>query len=259
MEPMFRHAILRRPASNFADGETSVDLGAPVFADVEKQYQGYCDALVRCGVRIEVLEADADHPDSTFVEDTAVLTKESAILTRPGAASRDGEVRGIRPAVAQHFTKMHEIVAPGTLDGGDICEAGNHFFIGISRRTNEAGASQLAKLLGAEGYTSSCVDIRKMDSILHLKSGIAYLRDKHLVIMDEMGDWPHFAGYDLIRVAPEESYAANCVLVNDYVLMPAGFPKLRAELEKRGYKVVALEMSEFRKMDGGLSCLSLRF
>jgi dimethylargininase len=259
MELMFRHAILRRPGANFAEGETSVDLGAPVWAEVEKQYQQYCNALEKCGVQIEVLAADAQHPDSTFVEDTAVLTKHSAIFTRPGAASREGEVRGIRPAVEKHFKRVHEIVAPATLDGGDICEADNHFFIGVSRRTNEAGAQQLAKILESEGYTTSCVDIRRMTSILHLKSGVVYLRDKHLVVMDEMADWPQFAGYDIIRVGPEESYAANCVLVNDHVLLPAGYPRLQGELERRRYKIIALEMSEFRKMDGGLSCLSLRF
>jgi dimethylargininase len=215
--------------------------------------------LVRCGVEIEVLQADPRHPDSTFVEDTAVLTKQSATLTRPGAASREGEVRGIRPALEKHFSKVHEIVAPGTLDGGDICEAGDHFFIGISRRTNEAGAQQLAHILRLEGYSVSCVDIRAMTSILHLKSGIAYLRDKDLVLMEEMADRPQFAGYEIIRVAPEESYAANCVMVNEHVLMPAGYPKLQAALEHRGYAIIALEMSEFRKMDGGLSCLSLRF
>jgi dimethylargininase len=256
---MFRHAILRRPAANFAAGETSVDFGAPIFTEVEKQYQQYCNALEKCGVQIEVLAADAHHPDSTFVEDTAVLTEHSAIFTRPGVASREGEVRGIRAAVEKHFKRVHEIVAPGTLDGGDICEAGNHFFIGVSRRTNEAGAEQLARILEGEGYATSYVDIRKMTSILHLKSGMVYLRNKHLVVMDEMAESPQFAGYDVIRVIPEESYAANCVLVNDYVLLPAGNPKLQGELERRGYKIMALEMSEFRKMDGGLSCLSLRF
>jgi dimethylargininase len=255
---MFKHAILRRPAQNLAAGQTTVDLGVPVFALVEKQYQQYCEALRQCGLSLTVLEADERYPDSTFVEDTAVLTRESAIFTRPGAPTRAGEVRAMRPAVEQHFRKVHEIVAPGTLDGGDICEAEDHFFVGISHRTNPEGARQLAALLRDEGYTATLVDIRGMHSILHLKSGIAYLGNNTLVVMEEMADRPEFAGYHLLRVSPNESYAANCVRVNDHVLVPAGFPQLQAALVADGYKVIPLDMSEFQKMDGGLSCLSLR-
>src|SRR6185436_3183280 len=117
---MFKHAILRRPAENLAEGETTVDLGKPVLAEVERQYDQYCEALRKCGLALTVLEADERFPDSTFVEDTAVLTRESAIFTRPGAPSRQDEVRAIRPAVEQYFKNAHEIVPPGTLDAGDI-------------------------------------------------------------------------------------------------------------------------------------------
>jgi dimethylargininase len=258
MTEMFKLAILRRPAANFAAGQTTVDLGTPISAEVEKQFRQYCEALQRCGLALTVLDADSDHPDSTFVEDTAVLTRHSAIITRPGAPSRAGEVCAIKPIVERYFKVLHEIAAPGTMDGGDICEAENHFFIGISRRTNHEGALQLGTVLRNEGYTCSLVDIRAMRNILHLKSGIAYLGNQQLVIMEEMADRPEFAAYDLIRVSAEESYAANCIRVNDHVLMPSGYPLLRSELERRGYDVIALEMSEFQKMDGGLSCLSLR-
>jgi len=256
---MFTRAIVRLPATNFAAGETSVDYGEPVFADVLQQHTRYCEILQRCGLQLTVLEADVDHPDSTFVEDAAVLTEKVAVLTRPGAASRAGEVERIRPAVESYFKNVRPIVAPGTLDGGDICEADDHFFIGISHRTNPAGAEQLAGILHSHGYTSALVDIRAMTSILHLKSGIAYLGDNQLVVMEEMADWPEFAGYDRIVVRPEESYAANCLRVNDAVLMPAGYAHLQTELEQRGHKIIPLDMSEFRKMDGGLSCLSLRW
>jgi dimethylargininase len=145
------------------------------------------------------------------------------------------------------------------LDGGDICEAGKHFFIGVSRRTNEEGARQLAAFLTRDGFTTSFVDIREMRSILHLKSGTAWVGEGKLVVMEELAGREEFRGYELIRVAPEESYAANCVRVNDYVLIPAGFPKIAAELVARGFGIMEIEVSEFRKMDGGLSCLSLRF
>ncbi len=256
---MFRHAIVRPPGSNFTEGLTSAALGAPDVALALSQHEAYCHALEECGLDLLGLPTDLQHPDSTFVEDTAVLTSRSAILTRPGADSRLGEVAAIQEAIQAFHSVIHEIQAPGTLDGGDICEAGSHFFIGVSHRTNEEGARQLGKFLAAEGYTSSTVDIRSMNSILHLKSGIAYLDDHVLVVMDELTGREEFRGYDLIRVAADESYACNCVLVNDRVLISAGFPRLQDELTRRGYSPLALDMSEFRKMDGGLSCLSLRF
>ena len=187
------------------------------------------------------------------------MTAALAILTRPGATSRLGEVDGIRETVERFYTSVHEITAPGTLDGGDVCEAGSHVFIGVSHRTNEQGACQLAEFLAVEGFPSSLVDIRRVNAILHLKSGISYLDNNDLVVMEELASREEFAGYNLIRVPPEESYACNCVLVNESVLMASGFPRLFDDLTGRGYLPLPLDMSEFRKMDGGLSCLSLRF
>jgi dimethylargininase len=145
------------------------------------------------------------------------------------------------------------------VDGGDICEAENHFFIGLSHRTSEGGARQLARHLAALGYTSSVIDVRAMTTILHLKSGISYIGDNTLVVMEEMAGHEQFRGFELLRVSAEESYAANCVRVNERVLVAAGFPRVTDELSQRGFRPLELEMSEFRKMDGGLSCLSLRF
>jgi dimethylargininase len=256
---LFRYAIVRPLGENFSDGLTTASLGKPDISLALAQHEAYCAALEKCGVEVIRLPVDLQHPDSTFVEDTAVLTSRSALLTRPGAASRMGEVAGIRDEVRRFYSVVREIQPPGTLDGGDICEAGSHFFIGISERTNEEGAGQLAQFLAADGFTSSVVDIRPVHSILHLKSGIAGLDKQTLVVMEELADREEFAGYELIRVPAEESYACNCVLVNDRVLVPAGFPKLRSELVQRGYSPMEVDMSEFRKMDGGLSCLSLRF
>ena len=256
---MIRNAILRRPAPNFADGLTTVSLGKPDFVIATQQYQGYYDALAQCGVTLTILDADRAHPDSTFVEDTAVLTQKTAIITRPGAKSREAETYSMRELLSRFFSSLVEIKAPGTVDGGDICEAGKHFFIGLSQRTNEEGAKQLAGLLAREGCTSSFVDIRGMKSLLHLKSGIAYLGDNRLLVTQELASHKEFAGYDLVRVNDKESYAANSVRINDHVLIPAGSPALQSDLGRLGYSIIALQMSEFQKMDGGLSCLSLRF
>lgn len=256
---MFNHAIVRLPASNFAQGLTSVDLGKPRYDLVLQQHARYCEALELCGLRVTRLDADQDHPDSTFVEDTAVVTAHGAVLSRPGARSREGEVAAMRQAIGRFFPAPMEIKAPGTLDGGDICEAENHFFLGLSQRTNEEGVRQLADFLGQLGYTSEVMDVRGMGSILHLKSGVSYIGDNTLVVMEEVAGLDAFAGYQRISVSGEESYAANCVRVNDRVLVAAGYPRLTAELVARGFDPLELEMSEFQKMDGGLSCLSLRF
>jgi dimethylargininase len=259
---MFRNAIVRKPGENFSAGLTSVgqgSLGLPDYAKALEQHEAYCQALEACGLKLTVLEKDLEHPDSTFVEDTAVLTKHAAILTRPGAASREGEVARIQEPLLRFFQKHYSITAPGTLDGGDICEADQHFFIGVSHRTNEEGARQLADFLTQEGYTSSCVDIRAMTSILHLKSGISYVGDNTLVLMEELADAAPFKGYRIIRVSEGESYAANCVRINERVFLPTGFQGLEASLQQHGFRPLTLDMSEYRKMDGGLSCLSLRF
>ena len=184
---LFKHAIVRKLGGNFADGLTSF-VGAPVnLALANDQHDAYCAALEKCGLAVDRLEADLAHPDSTFVEDVAIVTEDFAVITRPGAKSRAGEIANIREPLKKCFRTVHEIAAPGTLDGGDICEAGKHFFIGVSRRTNEEGAKQLANFLAQGGYTSSFVDIRAMKSILHLKSGIACIGERELVVMEENG------------------------------------------------------------------------
>jgi dimethylargininase len=260
---MFTKAIVRRPGANFADGLTSVDFGMPEYAKVLAQWEAYCKALESCGLALTVLEEDLAHPDSTFVEDAAIVTGHGAILTRPGAESRMGEVEGIAPVLRGFYPDVASIAAPGTLDGGDICEAvtgsGGHFFLGISKRTNEEGARQLAEYLAVQGFTASTVDVREMTTILHLKSGISYIGDNTLVVMEEMAGREEFKGYGLLIVPEDESYAANCVRVNNRVLVAEGYPKTTEELRRRGFDPLVLDMSEFRKMDGGLSCLSLRF
>lgn len=256
---MFRCAIVRPPAANFADGLTTANLGVPDYSLALAQHARYCAALEQCGLRLTYLDQDPQHPDATFVEDTAILTERGAILTRPGAASRRGEVAGMRAALARSFHDLPAIEAPGTVDGGDICEADGHFLIGISERTNGAGAQQLAAWLADKGYTASCIDIRGRSDLLHLKSGLAYLGERRLVVLDVLADHAAFHGYTTVQVHADEAYAANCVRVNDAVLIARGYPRFAASLHDLGYHTIELDMSEYHKMDGGLSCLSLRF
>jgi dimethylargininase len=255
----FTRAIVRPPSSNFADGLTSVALGKPDFALALEQHARYCEALERCGLQLVRLPEDPAHPDATFVEDTAILSARCNVLARPGAPSRAGEIASTRSALSAFAIEPQAIEPPGSMDGGDICEAGDHFFIGVSQRTNWEGAAQLAAFLTKAGYTSACMDIRAVPGILHLKSGIASLDDERIVAIDSLVDHPALKGFELVRVPPGEDYAANCVRVNDHVLMAAGFRRMEQTLERLGCDVIVLGMSEFQKMDGGLSCLSLRF
>jgi dimethylargininase len=259
----FTRAIVRVPGGTFAEGLSSATEGPPDLDRALAQHALYVEALRECGLEVTGLEPDAAYPDSTFVEDTAVMTERGAIVMRPGAPSREGEVISMRKCLRDFYAELPAIEAPGTVDGGDICEADGHYLIGVSARTNEDGARQLARHLHRWGYSSSIIDIRDNPALLHLKSGIAYLGGGLWVVQDgierELRSHTGIDVRDVITVTPEEAYAANCVRVNGAVLVAAGYPLLGAAVETRGCRVVALEVSEFRKMDGGLSCLSLRF
>lgn len=255
----FRRAIVRPPCSRFPEGLTAQQLGRPDLALALDQHGRYCSALEQCGLSVLRLESDDRFPDSTFVEDTAVLTPSAALLCRPGAPAREGEVTGIAEALATLYPEVSSIQAPGTLDGGDVCEADGHFLIGISKRTNPEGARQLALWAESRGYTAATVDIRSTRQILHLKSGLAYLGEGRMAVIGALAAHPALAGYQHVPVPEGEAYAANCVRVNGRVLAASGFPAFEEALRGLGYPLVPLDMSEFRKMDGGLSCLSLRF
>lgn len=256
---MFTQAIVRPPAHNFAQGITTSKLGRPDVPLALAQHEDYCQALEQCGLDLIRLRANPNFPDSTFVEDTAILAEEWAVITRPGAPSRKGEIASIVSILEQFYPELGVIQAPGTLDGGDICEADGHFFIGLSGRTNEVGARQLARHLAENGLRSTCIDIRGLPDLLHLKSGLSYLGDNRLVINAVLADQSAFQSYERIIPPPAEAYAANCIRVNEFVLLPTGYPVIEATVRGLGYPVITLDMSEFQKMDGGLSCLSLRF
>jgi len=255
----FTQAIVRPPGKNFIDGITSMLFGKPDFGNATKQHLAYRNAIERCGVSVTQLEPDLDFPDSTFVEDTAVLTKHVAVISRPGAPSRMGEVASMREVLRGFYDQVESIESPGTLDGGDICQVDQCFFIGVSERTNEEGARQLSAILKKDGFDTEYIDIRTIPGLLHLKSGMSYLGENQLVLTEMLLNHPAFVNYQKISVLPQESYAANCVRMNEYVLFASGYPVLAEMVEKLGLPLIQLEVSEFQKMDGGLSCLSLRF
>jgi len=256
---MFSRAIVRPPGPNFAEGLSSSGLVAPELALALEQHRAYCDALAIAGLALTELPADAAHPDGTFVEDTAIVTARGAVITRPGAPSRRGEIDAIAKTLSGHYDTLLRIEAPGTLDGGDICQVEDRFLLGVSHRTNPEGARQLERHLSSLGYGATTIDIRNHPELLHLKSGLSYLGGGIALCTRALARHEALQSCRVLAADPDEIYGANAVRVNDVVLLPSGHPKLQARIERAGLRVVPLEMSEFRKMDGGLSCLSLRF
>ena len=183
------------------------------------------------------------------------MTDRCAIVTNPGAAERRGEVNEVEKALAKLYGNVERITNPGTVDGGDVLQVGDHFFVGLSKRTNREGAGQLSAILQRYGFDVSFVELSRF---LHLKTGVAHLGGDNLVVAGELAEKDEFRGFDRIFVPDEEEYGANCIRVNDRVLVAAGYASAERGIAERGYEVTELEMSEFRKVDGGLSCLSLR-
>ena len=250
---MYTKAIVRRPGRNFANGITTSNLGQPDFSKALEQHAAYCEALIRCGMELTVLEADERYPDGCFVEDTAVVNSRVAVISRPGAASRMGEEEEIAQ-VLSGYGIVECITPPGTLEGGDVLRAENHYFIGLSARTNTEGASQLSAILSKHGFTSSVI---RVEAGLHLKSDIAYLGKGNFISTPVFSKIAHPS--NTIILDQDEYYSANCLAVNDFLLIAKGFPKSKMKILELGYNIIELEMSEFRKMDGGLTCLSLLF
>ena len=189
---------------------TQAGEGAPDPELAFEQHQRYCEALAACGLSLTVLPADPHHPDGCFVEDTALITERGAIVMRPGAPSRRGEVDVIESALKGMFPSLPRIDAPGTVDAGDVCEADGHFLIGVSARTNEAGAEQLAAHLIDLGYRADIVDIRPYRRLLHLKTGIAWLGDGRMLATEDLPPWDALAAYEILRVPEVGALRRQC-------------------------------------------------
>lgn len=253
---MFTSAVVKPPCPNLVNGIRNTDLGIPDFARACRQHAHYIEALTHCGLSVTVLEPDDAFPDSTFIEDTCLVTEKCVVITRPGHLSRRGETRAVAHAMQQFNRPMMEITSPGTLDAGDVMQVDRHFYVGLSNRTNAAGIRQLEQFLKPYGYTVSAISLT---SVLHLKTGVSYLENNCLLAWGEFIGRPEFSDFTILPVDDSEAYAANSVWINDRVLVPHGFEKTRSMIQAQGYETLAVDVSEFQKLDGGLSCLSLRF
>ena len=255
----FNHVIVRRPCKAMVEGITSgLYPGKPDYELALKQHDDYIEALKQCDVDVTVLEALEQYPDSCFVEDPAVITRSCAIIANPGAESRNGEKHEILPAIQKFFDEehIHFIQEPGCLDGGDVMMVGDHFYVGVSARTNLEGIRQFTEILAKYGMTCSEV---KLEEVLHLKTGVNYLEDNNMLVSGEFVEKEDFMKYNKVVIPEDEAYAANCIWVNDTVIVPEGYPAVLAAVQGLGYKTLVVDTSEYRKLDGGLSCLSLRF
>ena len=255
---MFKNVIVRVPSKTISEGLTSADEGKPIYEKALVQHENYVSALTKTGVNVTVLGPEDDFPDSCFVEDVALCTSKCAIITRPGALSRRKEAAlpDMLEALQKFYDTIEYIEDPGTIEAGDIMMVGDHFYIGLSARTNEEGAKQMIAILEKHGLSGQMVEMKEM---LHLKTGLAYLENNNLLVAGEFKTAPEFKDFNKIEVEISEDYGANCIWMNGYVIVPEGYPNVQQKIEALGYKVLVVDTSEYRKIDGGLSCLSLRF
>lgn len=256
---MFQNTIVKRPCQAMVSGITSApELGKPDIDLALAQHDAYIEALKACGVAVRVLPAEEAYPDSCFVEDTAVLTRTCAIISNPGADTRRGEIHSMIPVIREFYPedKIESIQSPGTLEGGDVMMVGDHFYVGRSARTNEEGIRQFIEILERHGLSGSEIPL---EEVLHLKTGVNYIENDTFLVSGEFVDRPEFSASRKILIPEDEAYAANCIWINGTVIVPAGYPKVLEAIQQAGYNTITVDTSEFRKLDGGLSCLSLRF
>lgn len=253
---LFHNAIVRRPGRSVVNGLSTSYSGFPDYEECLRQHSEYIARLVECGLAVRIIDPDEEFPDSVFIEDVALCTSRCAVITNPGAPSRKGEIAGMKNILEEYFENIEFIYDPGTLEAGDIMMAGDHYFIGISERTNHKGAVQLIRILQKYGFTGSLVPL---SGFLHLKSGASYLENNVILVTEELAGKKEFESYRRIIVPYNERYAANSLWLNGTVIVPDGFPETKRLIEETGCDTTVTDVSEFKKLDGGLSCLSLRF
>lgn len=254
---MYTHMIVRTPSKSMVKGLRRDDIGTPNYEVALEQHKKYIAALESLGMVVDVLPPLEDYPDACFVEDVAVITEKMAIITNPATEQRNGEKEYIVEAIKKYFPEEHiHYITEGYVEGGDVVRCDDHFYLGESDRSSEGGRKQFIEILEQYGYTGSSVPT---ENGLHIGSDMMYIKNNNLVITGDFVDMPIFDKYNKIIVDADEAYAANVMWVNDTILMAEGFPKTQKAIEDLGYKTLLLNNSEFKKIDGSVTCLSLRF
>jgi dimethylargininase len=254
----FTHAITRRPARSITAGLRAVDIGSPDLALMQAHHAAYITALAATGATVIELGALEDYPDSVFVEDTALCLPQGVVIMRPGAPSRLGEAAAMSPHLAALYGDIRRITGGDSfIEGGDILVTGTEILVGRSARTNAAGIAELADLVADWGHPLR--EVHTPPGVLHFKTDCSLLDEKTVLATPRLAASGCFDDYFVVHTAPGEEAAANAIRFNDVVLMAAGFPATRTAVQSAGYTVVEIGNSECAKLDGGMSCLSLRF
>ena len=253
----FKHAITRKPSASIVDGLRAVDTGTPDLKRMRAAHDTYIAALRETGAKVIELPPLNDYPDSVFVEDVALCLPQGVILMRPGAPTRAGEVANMAPTLRKQYDDIREIKGPGFIEGGDILTTETEILVGLSDRTDQTGVNELAGLVRDWGYTVRTVVTPK--GVLHFKTDCSLLDGKTILATQRLDASGCFSGYKVIHTAKGEEAAANTIRFNDLLLMPAGFPKTAKKLQDAGYNLREIDNTECAKLDGGMSCLSLRF
>ena len=253
----FSHAMCRSPSSSVTEGLRASNIGDPEYNLFCQQHQSYMTALRATGATVIELEASERYPDSVFIEDAALCIAGVAIVLRPGAPSRFGEAAQLMPELQKVFTKVVTLSGQGYVDGGDVLVTETEVFIGLSARTNQQGFDELASIVEPLGYRAKQINTPK--DILHFKTDCGLLDDTTIFSSARLARTGCFAGYNVIEAPEKEIAAANLIRFNDTVFISAGYPATKRILEEHGYNVICLETTEAAKVDGGLSCMSLRF
>lgn len=252
----FNRALVRMPGASVVRGLRASDKGSPTFEGVKAEQDAYVAALQTAGVTVEALPPLDEFPDSIFVEDPALVFSESAIVLRPGAPSRLGEAAAIAPDLRRRFGRVLEL-SDGFAEGGDILTTHSEVLIGLSARTNQAGASALSSLLEQLGRRGRIVTTPP--GVLHFKTDCSLLDEETILATRRLADSGVFAGYNVILTPEGEEAAANSLRVNDVVLVGRDFVRTADRLAADGYNIAPLENTHIARLDAGFSCLSLRW
>jgi len=253
----FTHAITRRPPHSAIDGLRSEDVGDPDIAVMRHHHDLYVEALRGTGAEVTVLEELEEFPDSLFVEDSALCLPEGAIVLRPGAPSRFGESAAMEPHLRARYTTVLALSGPGFIEGGDILTTEREILVGRSARTDALGIQELREAVAGWGYRVR--EVITPPGVLHFKTDCSLLDENTILATPRLSQTGCFEDYTVIDVEPGEEAAANSIRFNDVVFMPLGFPITSQRVRDHGFEVQELDNSECHKIDGGLSCLSLRF
>ena len=253
----FTRAITRLPARSIVNGLRAEDIGDPDYEQMLRDHAHYVATLKQAGAEVTELTASEEFPDSVFVEDVALCLPGIAVLMRPGAPTRAGEVAGMAPVLHDFFDEIAQIEAPGHIEGGDILTTSREILVGRSERTDSAGIAQLAAILEPRGYRVR--EVFTPPGVLHFKTDCSLLDAETILATPRLDASGCFSEYRVIHTAENEEAAANSIRYNELVLMPAGFANTRDRLIDAGYEVHEINNSECAKLDGGMSCLSLRF